>query len=213
MPVSGSAVSKALRAKAGERKRRDAAADGTGHASSTTAAGEDGPSKDASAGVSKGGERQAKQGDADAEMGGVGPSDDADLGVQEESAGAAQSMKTEAGKEEAGEDGGSASDAHNEDPEDGDEKIGVSIEYFCCKKCKERAIETVRSLSFSLLDHACTHTRAAHPPIDLCACSRVPRQVLVPCGHKAFCKRCGKGLKECPLCKVKVHRVQTIFHV
>jgi len=38
-------------------------------------------------------------------------------------------------------------------------------------------------------------------------------QVFVPCGHKAFCKRCAKGLKECPLCKSKVSRVQTIFHV
>ena len=68
---------------------------------------------------------------------------------------------------------------HCEDPEDGDEKIGISVDYFCCKKCKERAIETV----------------------------------LVPCGHKALCKRCAHGLKACFICKAKVTRVQTVFHV
>ena len=68
---------------------------------------------------------------------------------------------------------------HHEDPEDGDEKIGVPVDYFTCKKCRERAIEVI----------------------------------LVPCGHKALCKRCAKGLKECLICKRKVTRVQTVFHV
>jgi hypothetical protein len=69
--------------------------------------------------------------------------------------------------------------AHCEDPEDGDEKIGISIDYFCCKMCKQRAIETV----------------------------------LVPCGHKALCKRCGHGIKVCIICKAQVTRVQTVYHV
>ena len=83
----------------------------------------------------------------------------------------------EATDEETGK--GESSDEAKEDPEDGEEKIGVRVDYFCCKRCCERAIDTV----------------------------------LVPCGHKAYCKRCARALRECPICKAKIARVQTVFHV
>ena len=138
-----SAVSKALRAKAGERRNRDAAEDGASRASSVTAAGEDGVSERGGGGASKCGEGRAEEGDADMELKGVGPRDDGDLSDVEMGAGAAQSTKEDRGGGE-----GRASEEPHEDPEDGDEKIGVSVDYFCCKKCKGRAIETVRILAF-----------------------------------------------------------------
>lgn len=138
--MSWPAVSKALRAKAGERRKRDAPEDGASRASSVTEAGEDGVSENGGGGASKCGEGQAEEGDADMELKGVGPRDDGDLSDVEIGAGAAQSKK------EVRE--GRASEEHHEDPEDGDEKIGVSVDYFCCKKCKGRAIETVRFLAF-----------------------------------------------------------------
>jgi hypothetical protein len=54
-------------------------------------------------------------------------------------------------------------------------------------------------------------------PVDYFTCKKCRERaievIFVPCGHKALCKRCAKGLKECLICKRKVTRVQTVFHV
>jgi len=76
----------------------------------------------------------------------------------------------------------------------------------------------VRAYAFARLLPQCTNTLLR---ILKCVTGPTPNldpissfmQVLVPCGHKAFCKRCAKGLKECLICNAKVTRVQTIFHV
>ena len=158
------AVSKALRAMAGEKRQKDGTLDQEGSKSCTGelqlpqgAAGGGAtarravggsPAKEPVADGEEGGEEGRVEEETEAGDVQDGEREEVVDGVDDEG-GAVRSRGGGEGEEE--EEKEAESPEHHEDPDDGEEKIGISIDYFCCKKCKRRAIETVSLAHFSFL--------------------------------------------------------------
>ena len=52
---------------------------------------------------------------------------------------------------------------------------------------------------------------AARGECAICFREDARKCVLIPCGHRCACLACSEALAECPICRVRVERVQEVY--